>query len=137
MSLDLDLSRWHGGAPWPMATASFLAPFLPLVARREPRCLVLGLPNDQDSALLVDWSALAVSSATLNRPVDDLMLWQALHDALRQPGMVLIVPDAVPPLIGGAASAAQLPADMVAALGAPAVVDSPAEIRRWVRGEAG
>ena len=132
MSLDLWLCCFRGGEPRPEPTALLRAPFDPLVLRTEPRCLVLGLPDGQDSVLFIDTAADMATGFTLNRPVRHPALWQALFSALQPTGRVLVVPGAVPPLIGRADTAPHLPADMLATLGPPVVVADGLAIRHWV-----
>lgn len=132
MSLDLWLSCFRHGEPHPEPTALLRAPFDALVVSTEPRCLVLGLPGGQDSLLFIDTSADTAAGFTLNRPVRDPVLWQALLGALQHTGRVLLVPGAVPPLIGCADTAPHLPADLVESLGPPVVVTDGLAIRHWV-----
>ena len=137
MSLDLVLSCWRHGQMHRLPTTQLSAPFQPLVLRRAPRCLVLGLADGQESLLFGDHAADNGHGLTLSRPVDDPALWQAVFEALQCVGTVLLVPGPVPPLVGQADTLPQLPADMVDSLGAPALAASPADIRRWVVAGAG
>ena len=132
MSLDLWVACFRHGQPHPEPTALLRAPFDPLVVSSEPRCLVLGLPGDQESLLLIDSTAATGTGFTLNRPVRDPALWQALFSALQHTGRVLVVPGAVPPLIGVADTAPHLAADLVESLGPPVVVTDGLAIRHWV-----
>ncbi len=132
MSLDLWVSCFCHGEPHPAPTAGLRAPFDPLVLRTEPGCLVLGLPGDQESLLFIDTTAATATGFTLNRPVRDPALWRALFSALQHTGRVLVVPGAVPPLIGVADTVPHLPADLVESLGPPVVVTDGLAIRHWV-----
>lgn len=132
MSLDLWVCCFRNGEPHPEPIALLRAPFQPLVLRTEPRCLVLGLPDGQESLLFLDTTADTANGFTLNRPVRDPALWQALFSALQHTGRVLVVPGEVPPLIGRADSAVHLPADLVASLGQPVLVADGLAIRHWV-----
>ena len=132
MSLDLCVSCFRDGELQPQPITLLRAPFEPLVVSTEPRCLVLGLPGGQESLLFIDTNAATGTGFTLNRPVRDPVLWQALFSALQHTGRVLVVPGDVPPLIGVADTAPHLPADMVEALGQPVVVTDGLAIRHWV-----
>jgi hypothetical protein len=132
VSLDLVVSCFRDGELHPEPTALLRAPFQSLVLHTEPRCLVLGLPGGQESLLFIDTTADAVNGFTLNRPVDDPALWQALFSALQHSGCVLVVPGGVPPLVGRADTAPHLPADMVEALGPPVVLPDALAIRGWI-----
>lgn len=132
MSLDLWVACFRHGEPHLEPTAGLRAPFDPLVVSTEARCLVLGLPGDQESMLFIDTTATNTAGFTLNRPVRDPLLWQALFNALQHTGRVLVVPGDVPPLIGCADTAPHLPADLVQSLGPPVVVPDGLAIRHWV-----
>ena len=126
------VSCFRDGELHPEPTTLLRAPFQPLVRSMEPRCLVLGLADGQESLLFIDTAADTGSGFTLNRPVRDPTLWQALFSALQHTGRVLVVPGEVPPLIGVADTAPHLPAFMVEALGQPVVVSDGLAIRHWV-----
>lgn len=132
MSFDLFVNVFRDGEPAAVPTADLRRPFDRYVRHVEPRCLVLGFAQGQQSELFIDTAAPVASGLCINRPVDDPQLFDAVFDLLRQTGVVLLIPGEVPPLVGTLDTARHLPADMTDAMGSARVVASGAEIRDWI-----
>ncbi len=87
-------------------------------------CLVCVTPLASDPRRL--------RSLYVDRPCGDLRLWEALLSILRMGSIVIFWPGG-PPVISGDATAANLPADVTAALGPARCVRSAEELLRTVQ----
>lgn len=73
-----------------------------------------------------------IDSFSVNRPISDLRLYQAILDVLRQGNMALYMPGNCPPLVGAESAKKHLPQEMIATLGAPRVLADASEIQYWI-----
>jgi hypothetical protein len=74
-----------------------------------------------------------VESLSVVRPCGDLRLWEALLAVMRFGSVVPYFPGDAHPMVASEAAGAQLPTDLVEALGRPRVVRSGQEIVEAVR----
>ena len=70
-----------------------------------------------------------VSGIYVERPCGDLLLWEGLFQFMRLGNAVLYFPGCTRPLIANAATASQLPPEMVKSLGTPRCLESSEQLR--------
>jgi hypothetical protein len=123
MSVEIYGQRFQAGQPAGLLVQALLQAFAPLLLRVEPQALVLAADGSAGGGtqVLVNTGAPAVYAFTVLRPVCDPRLYAALLALLQQPGTVVYAPGSRP-VVAHPAAAAELPPQMLAALGAPVCV---------------
>lgn len=132
MSFDLFFSSYRDGQPHALPESFWRGPVAPHVASAEPGCLCLRYDDGTASDLHLSAAETDHPGAMLSRPGPHPALWAAMLTWLRQEGVVLMVPGDVPPLVGSPHSARHLPADLLATMGEPVVIERPEEILAWI-----
>lgn len=125
MSVEIVGQRFQAGQPAGLPVQALLQAFAPLLLRVEPQALVLATEGSAGAGtqVLVDTEVPTVHAFTVLRPVCDPRLYAALLALLQLPGTVVYAPGSRP-VVAHPAAAAELPPQMLAALGAPVCVGS-------------
>ena len=131
MSFDLFFGCFDAGQKATFPRLSLEQHFGPFVSRREPACITVDFGPEGISYLYCE-DKDRIEGFSINRPTDAPALYQAIFDLLRTEPLVLFMPGECPPLIGSAATATHIPADMIRALGNPVVLGSPSEVLDWI-----
>lgn len=76
--------------------------------------------------------ASLIHTLSIHRPCNDPRLWRALYALLEFPGTLFHFPGCTAPLTRDANIAAAAPRALLAALGAPLRIDSPAQLRQAI-----
>ena len=136
MSFDLYIGSFVGGEPAPFPSSMLKSVFAPFIVATEPEYYVLrfGSGEFDTCTLFVDTSAEEIDRFSVNRPLADDRLYDALLTVLKMPGLALYMPGTCPPLVGNAETLEHLPKDMIEALGEPAVLTAASEIPERIEG---
>ena len=132
MSFDLFVGCFNNGERTVFPRQLIEHHFGPYVTHREPSCLTLGFAGDQQSYLFVDAAEL-VDGFCINRPCTSPELFEKLLGVMRSAPLALYMPGDCPPLVADENVCAQLPNEMVEALGQPEVLKSAQEISQWIQ----
>lgn len=130
MSFDLFVGCFEEGELARFPTQVVLDAFAPHTLAIEPDCLQLAFADSTVACthLYLDTSAALTSQLSVNRPVDDPALFEALLAILRSAHLAPYMAGDCPPLLGRAETARHLPADMIEALGEPVLLRKAGEI---------
>lgn len=130
MGTEIYVNRFRKGEPLPFSPGAVEQSFSEPVAERQDGDLALRLGGPDEPINVVQFSPTRndATAFAVERPLDDLRLYEALLSVLLQEGSVAYAPGS-PPVVGVKASMAHLPEDMVASLGSPVVALSAAELR--------
>lgn len=130
MSFDLFVGCFEEGDLASFPTEVVINAFAAHTLEVEPDCLRLAYDDSGIACTYVylDTSAPHTSHFSVNRPVDDPALYEALLAILREGNLALYMAGDCPPLLGRAETANHLPADMIEALGEPVLLQQAGEI---------
>jgi hypothetical protein len=87
-------------------------------------CDLILQPLDEDDDL--------IHNVTVERPCQDMRLWEAIHAVMKLGPVVLYFPGDVAPLVANEAAIGHLPPDMVEDLGEPVIAGSAEEIVTYI-----
>jgi hypothetical protein len=132
MSFDLFFGCFENGQEATFPRDLLETEFGPYILRREATCLILDFGANGQSLLYCDQTD-HLHGFTINRPCVAPELFRAAFALLRRATLVLMVPGNCPPLVGLPEHSSHVPASMAAALGPPAVLNSPEEILDWIK----
>lgn len=130
MSFDLFVGCFEEGDLASFPTEVVVTAFAPYTLAVEPDCLPLAFDDSGMACTYVylDTTTPHTSHFSVNRPVDDPALYEALLAILRSANLALYMAGNCPPLLGRAETARHLPADMIEALGEPVLLKEANEI---------
>jgi len=130
MSTEIYCSRFIDGEPKPFPANVLQEAFSSYIVSMEVNALLLrfGSSAEMPTRLQFCGPKHELSAFAVERPVEDLGLYQALLLVLQQKGSVAFSPGSRP-VVAAAGSAEQLPEDMVSSLGVPVEVASPRALR--------
>ncbi|PTU75170.1 hypothetical protein [Pseudomonas mangrovi] len=130
MSFDLFVGCFENGELASFPTEVVINAFAAHTLAIDPDGLRLAYDDSGMACTYVylDTSAPRTSHFSVNRPVDDPALYQALLAILREGHLALYMAGDCPPLLGRAETARHLPADMIEALGEPVLLKEANEI---------
>jgi hypothetical protein len=132
MSFDLFVQCFENGKDAQLPAVLVLDAFRPFVKGRDEFCLTVGTGQDV-CYVYVEQDAEQIEGFSINRPIDDEQVNQALVALLQKANLAILVPGDCPPLVGRAETVAHIPSDVVEALGQPKVIASASELVRCIR----
>lgn len=130
MSFDLFVGCFEQGDIASFPAELVISAFAPFTLVVEPGGLILGFDDSGTPCTYVhlDMAATQISDFSVNRPVDEPALYEALLAILRSAPVALYMAGECPPLIGRAETARHLPPDMIETLGEPVLLQRAEEI---------
>jgi len=134
MSFDLFVGSFIGGESAPFPSDILYEAFRPYIARTERNCYVLRFgPTELDTcSLYVDTANAEISDFSINSPLADERLFEAVFTVLKVPGLAMQLPGECPPLVASSETEEHLPQDMIASLGKPILLTAASEIPEYI-----